>query len=122
MLTLDMSGQADLYAEDGVFEFPFAPIGLPTRFEGREAVRSMLVAAGRTTQESGHRPVELEDLRVHVTTDPEIVISEFAVVVESDDGTRTRVPYISVLQIRNGEILCYRDYATPRTAAVKLNH
>jgi uncharacterized protein len=122
MLALDMSGQADLYAEDGVFEFPFAPPGLPSRFEGRESVRAMLVAAGRMTEDSGHRPIDLEDVRVHITADPEIVISEFVVVIESSDGARIRVPYISVTQIRDGEILVYRDYATSRTAEVKLTH
>lgn len=33
----------DLFAEDGVFEFPyFSTLGMPTRFEGKEAVREVL--------------------------------------------------------------------------------
>lgn len=33
----------DLFAEDGVFEFPyFSTLGMPTRFEGKEAVRQVL--------------------------------------------------------------------------------
>lgn len=33
----------DLFAEDGVFEFPYlSTLGMPTRFEGKEAVREVL--------------------------------------------------------------------------------
>ncbi|MGF6774122.1 ketosteroid isomerase-like protein [Paraburkholderia sp. GAS199] len=33
----------DLFADDGVFEFPyFSTLGMPTRFEGKEALREVL--------------------------------------------------------------------------------
>jgi ketosteroid isomerase-like protein len=122
MLAMDMSGQADLYAEDGVFEFPFAPPGKPWRFEGRERVREMLVGAGRMTESMGLRPIENVDVRVHVTADPEVVITELVAIIGDHGGGEIRLPYVSVARIREGEIVCYRDYATPRTAAVKLIH
>lgn len=39
LLAKDMAGFAELWAPDGVLEFPFAPPGYPSRLNGRAEVR-----------------------------------------------------------------------------------
>jgi ketosteroid isomerase-like protein len=46
----DMEQVASYYAEDAVLEFPFAPPGMPSRLEGREAIRAALVRAGEASR------------------------------------------------------------------------
>ncbi|MEU6645339.1 nuclear transport factor 2 family protein [Saccharomonospora sp. NPDC046836] len=109
LLAKDMSGFADLWAIDGTMEFPFAPPGWPTRLDSREAVREYL---------RGYTDVyDIKDVceqTVHETADPEVIIAEIEV-----DGVlvRTGQPYqrryISVITVRNGHIVGYRDYWSP---------
>ena len=104
----DVEGQADLFAPDGVLEWPFAPAGVPARLEGREAIRQVLEPIGRRT---GMRSV------VHETLDPEVVVVE--VELEGEvvaTGDTYRLPYIQVFRVRDGAIVSFRDYFGPRTA------
>jgi ketosteroid isomerase-like protein len=107
-------GFADLMAIDGVVEWPFAGPGAPRRLEGREAIRSF-VSGSRV------RVLELQELRsvaVHETHDPEVIVAEVEAhgrVVATDRPVRLSA--IMVLRARNGEIVSYRDYTTPRAAA-----
>jgi ketosteroid isomerase-like protein len=41
VLDYDADSQAELFAPEAVWEFPFAPAGIPRRIEGREAIRSL---------------------------------------------------------------------------------
>ena len=47
VLALDMAAQAELFAEDGVLEFPFAPAGAPSSLIGREQIHSLAGECGR---------------------------------------------------------------------------
>ena len=62
----DADGYADLFAPDGVIEFPFAPPGAPALMEGREAIREH----ARRLLTS---PVRLEDFE-----DAELYQTQFA--------------------------------------------
>ncbi|MFI9560933.1 nuclear transport factor 2 family protein [Nonomuraea endophytica] len=109
LLAKDMAGFADLWAADGTMEFPFAPPGWPARLDGRAEVRDYL---------SGYTDVydikRVAEQAVHQTTDPEVIIAEIEV-----DGVlvRTGEPYqrryISVITVRDGHIIGYRDYWSP---------
>ena len=106
VLSGDMTGFADLFAEDGVIEIPFATRGLPARLDGREAIR-------RFTNRPG-RALTITDLRihqVHQTTDPEVVIVELTSVgrVTTTDEP-FEVPCVQVFRIRDGRIVLFRDY------------
>lgn len=97
-----------MFAEDGVMEFPFAsPSSL--RLEGRDAIAAHL--------EKNAARIEFQDVAdvvKHETADPETIILEFA-------GFGRRVPsgepfeqrYISVIRIREGQIVRYVDYWNP---------
>jgi uncharacterized protein len=95
-----------------LWEAPFSgPPGVPTRLEGREAIReySRQVVAS---------PVRLEDYEVaelYQTQDPEVVIVEMR-----GNGTVTTTGQsfaatsIQILRIRDGQIVLVRDFANPR--------
>jgi ketosteroid isomerase-like protein len=112
----DLSAQADLYASDGVLEWPFAPAGMPRRTEGREAIRRVLAGLHAGADAAGLRVTGVREVAVHDTTDPEVIIAEFEVQAEAGT-TPTTLPYVQVYRVRAGEIVSLRDYWSPATAA-----
>lgn len=116
-LDKDLAGFAELFAEDGVHELPFAPPGVPVTLRGREAIHAYFAAISATPIEFH----EFTDLRVHQTTDSDVVIAEYqavGVITTADAPYRTR--YIQVLQARDGEIALWRDYWNPLSGAQAL--
>ncbi len=102
----------EMFAEDGVMEFPYAPPGGVTRVDGRAALASYLQGFPEILQiDRMTQPV------VHRTTNPEVVILEFGCVGR---GVRTGEPYdqryISVITVRDGLIVHYSDYWNPLIA------
>jgi ketosteroid isomerase-like protein len=114
LLAKDIPAWVDLWAADGVAEFPFAPDGRPRRLEGKEAVAASM----------RHHPehIDLHDfpgLRIHRTDDPHTVVAEMRGVGRL---VRTDAPfdmtYIVVMTVRNGRIASYRDYWNPLVVQV----
>ena len=109
---------ADLFAEDGVLRFPFAPPGMPREIRGREAIR-----AARTS-EAGRRSLLVMDgveLVVRQTDDPEVVVTE---IEHYGHSHALNGPYrfraLGVLRVRDGEIVSYDDYMDPIAMAALL--
>ncbi len=113
----------DMFAVDGVLEYPFAPPGLNTPIAGREAIvanfqriRPLLRIDGVTN---------VSEIQVN---DPEMVVLEFS---GYGEGLITKEAYdqryISVIRLRDRHIAHYKDYWNPipfvravkGTAAVK---
>ncbi|HEX8863421.1 MAG TPA: nuclear transport factor 2 family protein [Actinomycetes bacterium] len=114
----DLRGQADLYARDGVLEWPFAPAGVPRRIEGRERIREVLASLEGAVRRAATRVTAVRTTAVHQTPDPEVVIVELEVAGElTTTGATYQLPYIQVFRIRDGQILLFRDYFGPGTAA-----
>jgi ketosteroid isomerase-like protein len=106
---------ADLYAEDTVVETPFA-LPKPHRAEGREAVRAHFARSG-----SGAIEMDTRNVRVHETTDPEVII------IESDlygrivaTGRTFEVPSVQILQVRDGLIVSARDFTNHAVMAAAM--
>lgn len=97
---------ADLYAEDGVHEFPFRMDGMPAGLNGREEIRATYAAMWGATP---FRVTDIGDVVIHQTTDPEVVIAEHTVHGTVDGDTFT-VPGLLVLRVRGGQIVHTRDY------------
>jgi uncharacterized protein len=116
VLARDMDGQADLFAADGVWEFPFAPAGMPQRLEGREAIRQWSVAAVRAPVRAGRVLTDYDVRALHETADPEVIVVEFDL-CGSAAGEPLQLPYIQVFRVRNGEIVSLRDYFSAETVA-----
>lgn len=105
---------ADVFAEDAVFEAPFLPPGAPTPEQGREAFRAHL-REGMVLQ----RFESIENVQLHETSDPEVVIVEYRVHgVALGTGKRFANDIVMFLRIRDGVIVLSRVYANPLDAAV----
>lgn len=116
LLAKDMAGFVELWEPDGVMEFPFATPGSTTRLVGHAQLHDYL------DNYPDHIDLHaINDLEVHQSTDPSVVIVEFGaegVVVHS--GRPYRLRYIAVITIRNGQIARYRDYWSPQAVAEAL--
>jgi ketosteroid isomerase-like protein len=96
-----------LFAEDGVFEFPYMPtIGIPARFQGHEAIRGVLELI------RSHFPsFTLSNIVIHDLEDRSDLFVEY----HSDafvDGTDKvyAQDYVSHLVGENGKIKLLREY------------
>src|SRR5580704_3571711 len=111
ILSGDSDGYADLFTPDGVIESPFAPPGVPSRLEGREAIREY----SRHVMAS---PLRLEDSEVaelYQTQDPEVVIVEMRTKgTITTTGRSFTATSVQILRIRDGHIVLFRDFADPR--------
>ncbi|MFE2875946.1 nuclear transport factor 2 family protein [Streptomyces roseus] len=109
LLEKDIPGWVELWDEDGVLEFPFAPEGWPGKLEGKAAVGAYM----------RHYPdhVDLHDfpeVTVHRTTAPETIVVEMRGVgrlVKSDSPFD--MTYVAVVTVKDGLITSYRDYWNP---------
>lgn len=97
----------DLFAEDVVFEFPYAPPGFPKRLDGRGTLAAHLARFGPLLDFG-----ELELKSIYPSRDA--VVFEFSC---AGRGTNTGVAYdqnyISVVTLREGRIARYQDYWNP---------
>jgi len=97
----------DLFAEDGVFEFPYlATLGMPNRFEGKASVRDVL-----NLIKSHFASFTLSKIRIHELHDGHGLAVEY----HSDGllkGTERNYAqdYISLLLEENGKIKLLREY------------
>jgi uncharacterized protein len=106
---------ADLYAPDGVHEWPFALPGVPRRLSGQDQIRAFFSRAAGAGRFEFH---EFRDVVVHETADPEVIIAEYDIHGQVKDTDRTFVfSYILVLRVRDGQIVSLRDYLNPLAMA-----
>ncbi|GHD65622.1 nuclear transport factor 2 family protein [Streptomyces goshikiensis] len=109
LLDKDIPAWVDLWDENGIFEFPFAPEGWPTRLEGKAAVADYM--RGYPDHIDLHA---FPEVAVHQTTEPETIVVEMrgtGRLVATDAPFDMR--YIAVVTVRNGLISHYRDYWNP---------
>ncbi len=98
---------ATLYAEQTDVRHPLAPLG-DTPLRSRGELRAHFARAG--SQTGGAERFEPADMTVHRTSDPELVIFEFAYVGSAHDEP-FRLPCIFVVRVRDGQIVESRDYS-----------
>ncbi len=103
----------DLWAEDGVLEFPFAPPGRRSRYVGKADILAYMQATaarmgGRIRSEG------MDYFRLHPMLEPTTVCLEMAVkgrVLETDAPYVQT--YISIIETKGGKIALYREYWNP---------
>lgn len=111
MLEKDMDRWIELWDDEAVFEFPYAPAGFPAKIEGKSAIYDYIKDFPEKINISHFTPPA-----VYQTPDPTIALAEFAC-----EGTviATDMPYnqtyISFIKIKDGKIVRYKDYWNPLT-------
>ena len=112
LLAKDMVGFADLWAPDGVLEFPFAAPGYPTRLTGRTEVRDYL--RDYPSVVDLHAVTSLD---VHQSVDPRTAVIEMTASGHlKDSKARYQMSYIVVIKTDGDRISLYRDYWNPLSA------
>lgn len=108
----DLDRWLALFHEDAVFEFPYAPASMIQRLDGKAAIEAYI----------RHFP---EMLVIHEFTepvflpssDPECGVVEFGCRGESVRNGKPYVQsYISVIRLKEGRIIHYKDYWNPLAA------
>lgn len=111
----DMRSFANLWAPEGVMEFPFAPPGYPV-------LRSRDEVWDYVKDYSTHiRLDEIQEHRRHHTLDPTTVILEFSANgVALQTGDDYRMSYVAVITIGPDGIEHYKDYWNSLAAAAAM--
>lgn len=109
-LAKDMKGWSELCAEDVVAEFPFAPVGSPTRIEGRSAFYEYL-----RNYPTFIDVQSLPTLRMYTTDDPNVAIAEWSATGKVlANGNPYEMSYATFVTFRDGLITSYREYWNPQ--------
>ena len=95
--------------DDIVFQFPYAPPGTVTEVRGKDRLAAYLPKVGALIAfESMGTPI------THASRDDETFVLEFSCTGSgAQTGARYDQDYISVIRVRNGRIVHYRDYWNP---------
>ncbi|MFG2232684.1 nuclear transport factor 2 family protein [Streptomyces sp. NBC_01310] len=109
LLEKDIPAWVELWDDNGVLEFPFAPEGWPVRLEGKTSVGTYM----------HHYPDHVDvhgfpEVTIHQTTDAETIVVEMRGVgrlVKTDSPFD--MTYIAVVTVEDGLITSYRDYWNP---------
>ncbi|WP_083452765.1 TIGR03618 family F420-dependent PPOX class oxidoreductase [Mycolicibacterium goodii] len=109
LLNKDMDAWVDTFAQDAVFELPFAPSGYPQRLVGKAAIREYV--------KDYAKHIDLQrfyDVVIHPGHESETLVVEAAVegrVLATNQPYRVR--YVWVYTEANGKIIRQRDYWNP---------
>jgi ketosteroid isomerase-like protein len=97
------------FAEDAVYETPFALEGQPSRLEGFETISKVL---GADNPMKNLLEFEKVSVRVHPGADPELATAQFTIegkVVAS--GAPFVLPSsVGIIRVRHGRVVHYTDY------------
>jgi ketosteroid isomerase-like protein len=108
----DAGAYADMFAEDAVVEWPFAPAGWPKRLDGRDAIRTHVGAMLARFQGSGRNFVAVRNPVAHPIGTHELAV-EFSFEITTPQGPMRR-PYVHFLRVMDdGKIAALRDYFVP---------
>ena len=113
----DIHGWLDLFADDAIVEFPYAPaVGTPARLVGKPAIAAYFGGASGTFRE-----LRFSALRPFPSADPEQAIAEVhGSALVGPAGKPYEQDYVMVLRTRAGKIVEYREYWNPIPALVAL--
>lgn len=101
----------ELFTEDGVLEFPYGPEGFPQKVAGKQELFEYMKNFPR------HFEVRFMRLKFHETTDPTLVVAEFASEGKAvSTGRPYNQTYISVVETKDGHISRYVDFWNPLVA------
>lgn len=97
----------DMCDKDIVFEFPFSPEGSVRELRGRDTMAAYLPKAGALIKFESMSPAV-----AHASSNGETFVLEFSCKGKGEAGHYDQ-NYVSVITVRNGRIVRYRDYWNP---------
>lgn len=99
----------ELWADDGVLEFPFAPPGRRSRYVGKAAILDYMKPLGGRIEVE-----ELEYFNLYPFRDEDSLCFEMAFKGKSTEtGKPYNQKYISIVKIVDGKVALYREYWNP---------
>jgi ketosteroid isomerase-like protein len=109
VLTHDAARFAELFDEQAVFEYPFAPAGYPQKLEGKETIREYIEKFPDLIRIS-----RFSEPEIHEAANSNVIVIEFTCEgVITATGKPYNQSYISVIHTKNGKITRYKDYWNP---------
>lgn len=106
----EMDNYGELWAEDAVLEFPYAPAGNPAKLVGKTTIISYFKDALK--QLTGLRFFEVQ---FFPSLEPDVLFIEFQGEAKiSSSGRRYDQTYIGRLHMKNGKIASYREFYNPK--------
>ena len=103
----------ELWADDGVCEFPFAADGRPNRLSGKEEILEYMTAYPDRMAIQG-----VDEMRVHLGLDPHVVVVELTI---RGTAVETGMPYnqrfVIIGETKDGKLAHYREYWNPLISA-----
>lgn len=105
----DYAAFLNLFADDIVFEFPYAQEPNPKRLDGKAALQQYLEKLGEVLEiTSFTKPV------IHIAADAPVFFAQFEASGKNmATGRPYEQSYISVIEVKNGKIVHYQDYWNP---------
>jgi uncharacterized protein len=101
---------AELYAEKTDVRHPMSPYG-DEPLSSREALHEHFTVAARARATADRLEYRPENIVVHETGDPEVIVAEFDYAGTSQEtGEPFSASCVFVLRVRDGEIVESRDY------------
>lgn len=98
-----------LWAENAVMTMPFAPEGVPDRFEGLNELRPFWRSVFDQIE-----TIRFEDVRMYEAVTPGTIFTEHeGISILAADGRSYDNTYITVFRIADGQILSYTEYYDP---------
>ncbi len=109
LLEQDIERWLDLFEEDAVFEFPYAPEDFPKRLAGKAEIRAHVEGLPNLLKID-----KFSSLNLYTDSNKSTIIAEY-----NCDGTATQTgkpypqTYISVIELHDGKIKRFKDYWNP---------
>jgi uncharacterized protein len=99
----------ELWADDGVCEFPYAPEGRPRLLQGKKEIYAYMTAyPERIAIDS------VAEMRIHPMLNPEAVVAELAINGRAlTTGRPYNQRYVIVVEAKDGKVWRYREYWNP---------
>lgn len=107
----DVDAWMEVYSDDAVHEFPFAPAGAPPRLEGKATIRAFMAGIGERI-----RFGTFDVLRVMQAGD-EVVVEAEGHHHDAATGAPFDLRYVWIFTRRDGRVARVSDYMGPRRSS-----
>ena len=108
-LSKDMKAWSELCDQNVVVEFPFAPEGSPSKFEGRQAIYEYL--------RNYPKIIDIKDItasKIYATEDANMAVADWSVTGRViSNGNPYNMSYATFVRVQNGLIVKYKEYWNP---------